>query len=91
MDNQDTGQWTVTTETGSVYSLDLDARTVTRNPAEGELRRDGEELALYRVAYCEVGMPLNMMIGVREDRQTWRLTSAITSIERVQPEDATIQ
>lgn len=81
IDDEAEGVWMVTTETGSRYTVDLDARTIRRNPGAGELRADGESLPLHQVVTCEVGASAGFLVTVETGVITLRLTSHITRIE----------
>lgn len=68
----------VTTEAGSRYTVDLDARTIRRNPVAGELRADGQTVALRQVVTCQVGASAGFLVAVAADVITLRLTSHVT-------------
>lgn len=75
----------VHTLSGSIHELDLEAMTYTRlRFAGGELRRDGEPLRLLDYSPYGVGMPMTLLLQVREDGMpTIRATNVITRIEEV--------
>lgn len=77
------GCWRVETQSGSVYQVDLDGRTLRRVNDEYALRRDGEVLRLHRVLACEVGEDGHFAIQVVDDAVTFRLTTTILSITRI--------
>lgn len=75
------GVWTMFTESGTHYELDLGAMTVLRNPVAGGMRRDGEVLTLWAVSRVEVGLPATMVLDVRGNGlATIRTTSAVTAL-----------
>lgn len=88
------GCWAVTTSSGTVYRFDLDAQFVTRCravevPQAGhvavKLRRDGTALPLLRL-HCRLGLPLKMLIRVRQDSVvTLRVGTEVRSIRRLGP------
>lgn len=65
----------VTTETGSRYTVDLDARMIRRSSAAGELRADGESVPLHQVVICELGASAGFLVTVEAGVITLRLTS----------------
>lgn len=81
IDDKAKGAWTVTTETGSRYAVDLNARTIRRSSPAGELRADGEAVPLHQIVTCEVGASAGFLVTVEIGVITLRLTSHVTSIE----------
>lgn len=81
IDDESGGAWVVFTETGSRYRVDLDARTIRRSSAGGELRADDETVPLHQVVYCHVGASAGFLITVEASVITLRLTSHVTGIE----------
>ena len=83
-------RFSVVTETGSVYSIDLDEELVTRAPNQVEspisgfsLRRDGDATRLLNIRSLRIGEPMIMLLhGVSEDEgtATLRTTSRVTEI-----------
>ena len=83
-------RFSVVTETGSVYSIDLDEGLVTRAPNQVEspisgfsLRRDGDATRLLDIRFLHIGEPMVMLLhGVSEDEgtATLRTTSRVTEI-----------
>ncbi|MFJ4166848.1 hypothetical protein ACIPY5_14955 [Microbacterium sp. NPDC089698] len=94
----DGGTWVVTTASGSMYMLDLDARTVIRLALDDPhdqaadsagLRRDGEELTLVGFVgdLLVVGAPAVLIIhGASETlaATTFRATTAVAEIRRLE-------
>jgi hypothetical protein len=83
-----TGLWYLQTE-HSYYILDIDARTVRRLPgldANG-LRKDDEILSLLELGKPQVGYSLTMMVQVRDDEITFRVTTAVISYGQLRRED----
>lgn len=85
IDDGATGRWQITTETGSTYVVDLDARVITRVPELRALRRDYEPLLLHRVLAARVGDTACFLVQVRDDVPILRLTSTIVQITELQP------
>lgn len=83
MDDTTTGLWSFTTETGSLYKLDMDKRTLTRFPEANELRRDREALHIFTLLSCSVGARAEFLVEVRNDAVTYRQTSPVVSLRRV--------
>lgn len=88
----DTGRWVVTTSSGSVYEIDMDARCVVRVPDSGSgsvpMRRDGGAVRLIAVERCVVGEPAVLHLdGVAEPEpevvSTTRVTTPVVSIQPV--------
>jgi len=89
--DDDAGRWRVTTQT-SAHLVDLDRRTVTRVEGAGVptaaagftvsgLRRDRESVPLLVLIHCEVGLPMELLLQVRDDCvTTMRRTTAIVAI-----------
>lgn len=88
--DSDTGRWRVVTKTSAHY-LDLTARTVTRIEGAGvptaepgwtvsALRRDRESVNLLELVRCAVGLPMKLLVQVREDCVTARRTTAVVAI-----------
>ncbi|WP_159601505.1 hypothetical protein [Agromyces humi] len=77
----DTGLALITTETGSKYLIDLDARTVRRNPSSliDGLAGDKKDLPLLAITNCTIGEPLQLSIGPA-DRAITRRTTRVVSI-----------
>ena len=83
-----TGRFTVRTESGSTYLLDLDLCEMCRKPAaddperEHGLRRDGCTVRLLR---CTVGCSMQLLVdlAVPGVDATTRRSTAVTAIERV--------
>lgn len=86
IDGEAGGLWQITTETGSVYVLDLDQRLLTRVPELVAMRRDHEPLHLHRLIDARVGASGRFLVQVRaDDIPTIRLTSHIVAIRRLRP------
>lgn len=84
-----TGLWYIRTE-HSYYILDMDARTVRRqpSPAANGLRKDDEILSLLELGKPQVGYSLTMMVQVRDDKiETFRVTTAVISYGQLRRED----
>lgn len=77
------GTWLVTTETGSRYELDLEHRTLRRDPGTGHLRRDGQAVSLHQIVECRVGASAGFLICVEPGVVTLRLTSHVILIEAI--------
>lgn len=80
----------VRTET-SVYKINLEQKTVVRNPQEdfvpsaevfrSKLRRDDEEIALISIQEIKIGRPMVMILDIRQDGiPTARQTTIVTEI-----------
>lgn len=81
IDDDATGRWQITTETGSTYVVDLDQRVITRVPELRALRRDHEPLLLHCVLEARVGDSGRFLVQVRpDDVPTLRLTSHIVGL-----------
>ena len=86
-----TGRFTVRTESGSMYLLDLDLCEMCRIPAtddperEHGLRRDGCAVRWLRIVECTVGRSMQLLIdlSVPGVAATTRRSTAVTAIERV--------
>lgn len=86
------GRYDVTTASGTVYLLDLDASTALRRPraapAEGspasDLRKDGAPVRLINIVRCVVGENLTLSLGGVDDYPgyagTTRLATRVISI-----------
>lgn len=84
IDKHATGLWQITTETRSIYVLDLDQRILTRIPELVAMRRDHEPLHLHSLIEARVGAGGRFLVQVRNDAlPTIRLTSHITHIQRL--------
>jgi len=90
LDDSSTGRWRVVTQTSAHY-LDLGARTVTRIEGAGAptnaagftvsaLRLDRETVPLLELVRCEVGLPMELLIRVRDDYVTGRRTTPVVAI-----------
>jgi len=78
------GSWQITTETGSIYVLDLDQRLLTRVPELVAMRRDHQPLHLHRLIEARVGASGRFLVQVRtDDIPTIRLTSHIIAIQKL--------
>jgi hypothetical protein len=85
------GTWCITTETGSMYVLDLDHGTVTRAPDHdvedhSDLRGDCEELVLIGLeSMPRIGTPLAMVLAPLDPVAdvTIRMTSMIVEIREL--------
>lgn len=67
IDENDAGLWQITTETDSIYVLDLDQRLLTRVPELRAMRRDHEPLQLHRLLEARVGARGRFLVQVRAD------------------------
>jgi len=90
LDDFGTGRWRVVTQTSAHY-LDLGARTVTRVEGAGvptadagwtvsALRRDREITPLLELVCCQVGLPMELLLRVRDDAVTVRRTTPVVAI-----------
>jgi hypothetical protein len=80
IDDSASGAWLVITETGSRYAIDLDHRTLRRDPGTGRLRRDGQAVTLHQIVECRVGASAGFLICVEPGVVTLRLTSHVIGI-----------
>lgn len=91
IDDSSEGGWLLTTETGSLYLVDLDHRTITRCPdpaseaPEPRLRRDYEPLPLQQVIACEPGASAYFLITVEPGVVTLRITAPVVELVRQAP------
>ncbi|WP_139415610.1 hypothetical protein [Agromyces laixinhei] len=82
------GVYVVTTETGSVYTVDLDQMLVTRHRDEPdeyhELRRDEQPVTLLKLVDCRLGHDMRLLIDLRVDGvlHTTRATTVVVRIDR---------
>ena len=88
------GRYLVHTQSGSQYDIDLERETLTRLPAmdmavDRSLRRDGEEATLLEIVDCTVGRSATLMIDLtwQDVLFTQRCTTAVLTIEQLEPED----
>ena len=86
--DNETGRWKVTTESGTVYLVNLDQRTLRRQHASGgnDLRKDASVVRLIGVLDCRVGESAAFVLaGVSDDPDvvTTRQTTPVTSILRL--------
>lgn len=87
IDDDATGRWQITTETGSTYIVDFDARVIIRVPELRALRRDHEPLLVHRVLEARIGDSGCFLVQVRaDDVPTLRTTSHIVQITELQPQ-----
>lgn len=99
--NDDAGRYRVSTATGSLYLLNLTARTLTRYTAEtaavkdyldasfSRLRRDGEALELLMLESCKIGASARYWIQVCDDHVvTLRTTSPVVRIDALNTVEA---
>lgn len=90
LDGVTSGGYRVTTDSGSVYSLDLDRMIFTRLPAmdmgaDRSLRRDGEQVDLLMLVQCRIGQPAVLIINLHWPNvpSTLRRTTPVIAIENV--------
>lgn len=84
IDEDAAGSWQITTDTGSIYVLDLDQRLLTRVPELVAMRRDHEPLRLHRLIEARVGASGRFLVQVRnDDIPTIRLTSHVVEIRHL--------
>jgi hypothetical protein len=85
---QKDGIYKVTTEHGTYYILDFDNGKGKRVPAEGRnaLRADNDWFKLYRVRDFKIGEPMHLEVrGIADDDwYTWRRTTIVSSIEKIE-------
>jgi len=90
LDDSGHGRWRVTTQT-SAHLIDLDRRAVTRIEGAGtpttdagwlvsSLRCDREFVELVELVRCEVGCEMEMLLQIRDDCSTLRLTTEVVVI-----------
>tara|TARA_R110002051_G_scaffold60546_8_gene110884 strand:- start:23343 stop:23672 length:330 start_codon:yes stop_codon:yes gene_type:complete len=88
------GLYEITTKGGSIYTLDLDAKTMLRRrgePVSDEaisvpLRQDEKLIELVGIRIAQVGLPATFIIDLNTlvpRRHTLRITSTIVSITRL--------
>jgi len=79
------GVFTVVTDAGDEFCIDLDARRVTTLPAGDDTRGPEADARLLTLVTCRVGAPMVMLIdrGVPGVWFTRRLTSPVARIIRV--------
>ncbi|GAB37820.1 hypothetical protein RND64_11045 [Gordonia sp. w5E2] len=92
--NTESGVYTVITRT-STYLLDFNDMTLLRAPGVGgtdseewavsRLRRDSEDIPLLGVKSCRVGESAQFWVRAADDPdvRTWRITTPVVSIERI--------
>jgi len=88
--NEDEGRYTVTTQTGSRYIIDMNDRTLSRHRGDesdwhGDLTRTGIEHGIINLANCAVGEGMVVIIdealpGIKEEIGA-RFTTTVVSIE----------
>jgi hypothetical protein len=72
----------IITESGSVYVVDEDANTVTRETKAREMRRDGEAIEIISMAEPIVGVPWATVLNLRGDGvRTYRCTSPVVEVQ----------
>ena len=82
------GVYVVTTETGSVYTVDLDRMLVTRHREEPdeyhELRRDEQAVSLLKLVDCRLGFDMRLLIDLKVEGvlHTTRATTPVLTIDR---------
>ncbi len=83
LDDFERGRWRVVTQTSTRY-LDLTRRTVTPTADAGwsvsVLRCDREFVELVERVRCEAGVEMQLLLRIRGDRVTVRLTAEIVAI-----------
>jgi len=90
LDDSERGRWRVVTQT-STHFLDLDRRAVTRIDGAGTptadagwtvsaLRCDREFVELIKLVRCQVGAEMQLLLRIRDDRVTVRLTTEVVGI-----------
>jgi len=90
-----TGVYEVTTESGTVYTVDLDAKTLRRevgipthrDAVSEAMRRDGDTVDLLDIGCVQVGLQgiFRIDLRVRDVDSTNRFTTTIVSIEAKSP------
>ena len=88
----DHGRWAVRTESTTIYEVDLDNSTLTRQPAVSSadpnpMRRDGDALRLLRIVSLTVGSPGIVLVDLALARVafTTRITTNVVSITYIGP------
>ena len=88
----DHGCWTVRTVSTTIYEVDLDNSTLTRQPAVSSadpnpMRRDGDALRLLRIVSLTVGSPGIVLVDLALARVafTTRITTNVVSITYIGP------
>jgi len=90
LDDSGRGRWRVVTQT-STHFLDLDRRAVARVEGAGTpttdggwsvsaLRCDREFVELVKLVRCQVGVEMQLLLRIRDDRVTARLTTEVVVI-----------
>lgn len=75
LESETSGRWLVSTESGALYLVDLDAMTLRRTGGLGALRRDDEDIVLRSVIGCRVGAPAYWGLAIYPDVVTVRETT----------------
>lgn len=73
-----------TTESGSVYLIDADAKVMrrTRGKDSDPLDFDGEPIPFDVIDMIEIGTPINCL-WQRHGRMTWRCTTPVTEVVHI--------
>lgn len=86
IDNQTTGRWVVTTESGARYLLNLNRRWVSREPepSSTRMRRDNSAVGLVELVRCKVGDQMRLIVNIRQDGIfTIRYTTPVINIKQL--------
>ena len=84
--NFDTGIFSFTTATGSTYTLDMDARTLAREPDYDQsvpLRKDREPIPVDTVLDLSIGHSGHFILSIVDGMATLRTTSLVMSIKEI--------
>lgn len=87
--NTSTGQWSLSTLSGTGYYLDLDERFVARRPtaedADGRMRQDGHPVRLLALLFCRIGFEMFLLVDLEVEgvMATRRRSSPVIRIERL--------
>lgn len=88
LNGETAGRYFVSTESGSVYLVDLDRLMMSRLPAmdmsaDRSLRRDGQSVDLISLVECSIGRPMNLIIDLHVPgvMRTTRRSTDVTAIE----------
>jgi len=79
LDDSERGRWRVVTQT-STHFLDLNRRAADAGWSVSALRCDREFVESSKRVRCEVGAEMQLLLRIRGDRVTVRLTTEVVAI-----------
>lgn len=86
-----TGTYKITTEHGTYYLVDFDSKKFKRVRAQGRnpLKRDGEWIPFISVSEILIGDGMHFIMPPTSASggDTWRQTTQVSSIEKVETDD----